>query len=149
MSPRRSQRSKAQPHRLPDAALGKVPSPCNTDGSGLSLGGETRLQLLRGSRPGCGRGEDEDTVGGRPMVAGIGCTSATRKAVLTLREFSMLISQPSKCKNWAMRTSRSATAWYERSSPARKASHSCLPSFHSVMNVPVGQQRGQAWALPR
>lgn len=64
---------------------------------------------------------------------------------LTLREFSMLISQPSKRKNCAIWTSLSATAWYERSSPARKASQSLPPSFHSVMKVPVrtGEKQGR------
>lgn len=80
---------------------------------------------------------------------GPGGTGARRKALLTLRVFSMLTSQPSKRRTWAIRTSWSATAWYARSLPARKASHCCLPGFHSVMKVPAeGQRRGPAWAPP-
>lgn len=81
------------------------------------------------------------------MAAGVGRGECREKGLLTLSEFSMLISQPSNRKNRASETSWSATAWYERSSPARKASQSCPPAIHSVMKVPArtGQKQGQAW----
>lgn len=123
------------------------------DRSWLSLGSEKRPSCChgepgsRGAGLGVGKGR-EGPAEAHPEAAEAGPGGNTRKAALTLREFSMLISQPSKCRNWASRTSRSATAWNERSPPARKASHSCPPSFHSVMKVPAGGERGQAGTLP-
>lgn len=132
----------AQPHEVPgrSAGQGSVSLHVTETGSWPSLetsGGPCRCS---GSRSGVGRGEAR-TRGG---AAGRGGRQAG--AALTLRAFSMLTSQPSKRRTWAIRTSWSATAWYERSSPARKASHCRPPSCHSVMNVPAGRdRRGQAF----
>lgn len=135
----------AQPREVPgrSAGQGSVSLHVTETGSWPSLetsGGPCRCS---GSRSGVGRGEAR-TRGG---AAGRGGRQAG--AALTLRAFSMLTSQPSKRRTWAIRTSWSATAWYERSSPARKASHCRPPSCHSVMNVPAGQGTGEVRPSPR
>lgn len=58
------------------------------------------------------------------------------EALLTLSLFSMLMSQPSKPKQWLIWTSLSATLRYDSSS-FRKSSHIAAPFIHSVMKVPV------------
>lgn len=134
----------AQPREVPgrSAGQGSVSLHVTETGSWPSLETSGGPCCCSGSHSGVGRGEAR-TRGG---AAGRGGCQAG--AALTLRAFSMLTSQPSKRRTWAIRTSWSATAWYERSSPARKASHCRPPSCHSVMNVPAGQGTGEVRPSP-
>lgn len=115
---------------------------------------ELALTGKRAVAPAAAQGAARAWAGVRPRTRRRGAArrqgGAERQAgaMLTLRVFSMLTSQPSKRRNWAIRTSWSATAWYERSSAARKASHSCSPPFHSVMNVPAGQEMSEVRPCP-
>lgn len=72
--------------------------------------GKWLLLLEQGTNLGTHQGEAEES-GGQTPHGSRGWASARRKAMLTLKEFSMLISQPSKWKNSAIRTSWLATAW--------------------------------------
>lgn len=101
--PRRSQRSKAQPGKAPGRHAGECPSACE-EAEGLEVGASSSWDagsaVVARTRP----GEAEEHSGGSPRGTGAG-GPGTRAGVLTLREFSMLISQPSNRKNWAIRTS--------------------------------------------